>query len=145
MNLRTFIILVLLTLPAITFGQADTALERYKPLAVGIPGVTDTANSRPSLVQYLNALFSLLIAIAGVLAVIRIVLAGFSYMTTDAWGSKEEAVSTIRAVVIGLIVLLLSVVILKTLNPDLLRLDILQFSDGRGAGEGRGPGGGGGI
>lgn len=129
MNLRTFLILIALTLPTLTMGQEQgSALQRYEPLAVGIPGVTDNPSSRPTLVQYLNALFSLLIAIAGVLAVIRIVLAGFSYMTTDAWGSKEEAVSTIRAVVIGLIVLLLSVVILKTLNPDLLRLDILQFN-----------------
>lgn len=144
MNLRTFLILIALTLPTLTFGQGESALQRYQPLAVGIPGVTDNASARPTLVQYLNALFSLLIAIAGVLAVIRIVLAGFSYMTTDAWGSKEEAVSTIRAVVIGLIVLLLSVVILKTLNPDLLRLDILQFSGGRGAGMGQGPSGGGG-
>lgn len=126
MNLRILILLVIFTLPSIAMGE-ESALQRYRPLAVGIPGVTDSDTARPTLVQYLNALFSLLIAVAGVLAVIRIVLAGFSYMTTDAWGSKEEAVSTIRAVMIGLIVLLLSVVILKTLNPDLLRLDILQF------------------
>jgi hypothetical protein len=128
MNIRILLLLVILTIPSLVAGQENNALQRYQPLAVGIPGVTDTKGARPSLVQYLNALFSLLIAIAAVLAVIRIVIAGFSYMTTDAWGSKEEAVSTIRAVVIGLIVLLLSVVILKTLNPDLLRLDILQFN-----------------
>ncbi|MFM2374667.1 MAG: hypothetical protein RLZZ234_662, partial [Candidatus Parcubacteria bacterium] len=47
---------------------------------------------------------------------------------TDAWGSKEEALGTIRAVLIGLIVLLLSTVILRTINPDLLNLDILSLS-----------------
>jgi hypothetical protein len=128
MNFRILLILIALVIPSLVIGQDKSPLQRYEPLAVGIPGVTDTDAARPTLVQYLNAIFSLLIAIAGVLAVIRIVLAGFSYMTTDAWGSKEEAVGTIRAVVIGLIVLLLSVVILKTLNPDLLRLDILQFN-----------------
>ncbi len=127
MNLRIFLLLIFMMIPSAVFG-AESPVQRYQPLAMGIPGVTDSDTARPSLVQYLNALFSLLIAIAGVLAVIRIVVAGFQYMTTDAWGSKEEAVSTIRAVVIGLIVLILSTVILQTLNPDLLRLDILQFN-----------------
>ncbi len=128
MNPRILMIMLLLTLPSVVFGQGESKLQQYQPLAVGIPGVTDTANAHPTLVQYLNALFSFLIAIAAVLAVLRIVVAGFSYMTTDAWGSKEEALGTIRAVLIGLIVLILSVVILRTINPDLLRLDILQFN-----------------
>jgi hypothetical protein len=127
MNLRIFMLVILMMIPSVVLG-AESLVQRYEPMAMGIPGVTDTESDRPTLVQYLNALFSFLIAIAAVLAVLRIVVAGFSYMTTDAWGSKEEAVSTIRAVVIGLIVLILSVVILKTINPDLLNLDILQLN-----------------
>lgn len=99
--------------------------SEYKPLAVGIPGVTDQKGT-PSLISYLNAIFVLAISLGATFAVLRIVAAGFQYMMTDAWGSKEEAVSTIWAVITGLVVLLLSVIILKTINPDLLNLDILR-------------------
>jgi hypothetical protein len=119
------IILLILCVPLGVFAQANLVTE-YEPLAGGIPGITD-AGSTPTLVGYLNAIFSLTISVGAMLAVIRIALAGFQYLSTDAWGSKEEALGTIRAVLIGLIVLLLSVVILRTINPDLLNLDILNL------------------
>lgn len=101
--------------------------NQYTPLAVGIPGVTDKSGT-PSLISYLNAIFTLTISLAATFAVLRIVFAGFQYMMTDAWGSKEEAVSTIWAVITGLVVLLISVLVLKTINPDLLNLDILRLN-----------------
>lgn len=114
------VFLALLALPLVA-----SAAEKYVPLAQ-IPGLTDRVGEAPSLVAYLNAIFFLTISVAALIAVVRIVVAGFKYMMTDAWGGKEEAVSTIKAVVIGLIVLLLTVVILRTINPNLLNLNILQ-------------------
>lgn len=123
-TLLFFIILLAVTLPSLVVALEPS---QYQPLATGIPGVTDKAGT-PTLVQYLNAIFTLTISIAALIAVVRIVIAGFQYMMTDAWGSKEEATSTIKAVVVGLVVLLLSTLILKTINPDLLNLNILQLS-----------------
>jgi hypothetical protein len=127
---KIFLTIVLFSLScAPLFVGAATTPGKYQPLAVGIPGVTDKGvDATPSLIDYLNAIFVLAISLASSFAVVRIVIAGFQYMMTDAWGGKEEAVSTIWAVVTGLIVLLLSVVILKTINPDLLNLDILRLS-----------------
>jgi hypothetical protein len=125
MNIRIVIMSVLLSMPSFALAQANLIPE-YQPLAGGIPGITDTG-STPTLMGYLNAIFTLVISVGAMLAVIRIALAGFQYLSTDAWGSKEEALGTIRAVLIGLIVLLLSTVILRTINPDLLNLDILNL------------------
>lgn len=119
-------ILALLTLLLAPVIASAIEPSEYQPLATGIPGVTDKAGT-PTLVEYLNAIFTITITIAALIAVVRIVVAGFKYMMTDAWGSKEEAISTIQAVVIGLIVLLLTTVILKTINPDLLNLNIFQI------------------
>jgi hypothetical protein len=127
---KTFITLAVVVLsvtPLLVMGAgAPITNNQYQPLAVGIPGVTDKQGT-PSLISYLNAIFTVTISLAATFAVLRIVIAGFQYMMTDAWGSKEEALGTIWAVVTGLIVLLLSVVVLKTINPDLLNLDILRL------------------
>lgn len=114
--------LTLLVLPSI--GAAQESGE-YKPLTT-IPGVTDGTDL--TLASYLGALFTLMIALSAIFAVVRITVAGFQYMMTDAWGSKEEAKGTIKAVLIGLIVLLLSVVILETVNPNIVSLDVLNPS-----------------
>jgi multisubunit Na+/H+ antiporter MnhB subunit len=126
MNTRIAVISIFLLIPTVGLAQANL-IPQYVPLAGDIPGITDT-DSTPTLIGYLNAIFTLTISVGAMLAVIRIALAGFQYLSTDAWGSKEEALGTIRAVLIGLIVLLLSTVILRTINPDLLNLDILSLS-----------------
>ena len=126
---KTVLTLAIVSLSFVPLYTGAATPGQYQPLAVGIPGVTDKgAGVTPSLVDYLNAIFTLTISLAASFAVVRIVVAGFQYMMTDAWGGKEEAVSTIWAVVTGLVVLLLSVVVLKTINPDLLNLDILRLN-----------------
>lgn len=121
----TRIIIFTLTLLSLPFFGAAQESSEYKPLTT-IPGVTDGTSL--TLASYLNAIFTLLIALAAIFAVVRITVAGFQYMMTDAWGSKEEAKGTIKAVLIGLIVLLLTVVILETVNPNILSLDVLNPS-----------------
>lgn len=113
----TFIFIALL--PLSVFAQK----QEYVPLA-NIPLITP---KDPTLIQYLNAVFMLSIAVAAIVAVLRIVLAGFKYMiATDGWANKEEAKGEIAAVITGLIVLLLSFIILQQINPDLVKLRILQ-------------------
>ncbi len=121
--MRAFLVsiyVVVVSMPLVVFG-ADT--QTYVPLA-GVPLVDSKS---PTVVGYLNALFTLSIAVAAIFAMFRIVMAGFKYMmASDSWGSKEEAKSDITAVITGLVVLLLSFIILAQINPELVKLTILQ-------------------
>jgi hypothetical protein len=106
--------------PHTVFGQ-NTTVEL---LAEGIPGI----EGGQSFSSYLQSLFQLGIGVAVVLAVIQIVLGGFKYMTTDAAGGKEEGKEKIRGAIYGLILALATVLILQTINPNIVSLKI-NFSD----------------
>lgn len=106
-----------LTFSTLAFAQG----EAYQPLT-GIPGV-DPNNL--SLVSYVNALFLLSIALGAMLAVIKIVLAGFKYMFTDVVTTKSDAKSDIYGALLGLGILLATFVVLYTINPQLTSLNIL--------------------
>lgn len=115
----TLLSVLIVTLPAAVFAEPLV----YKPL-VNLPRIQ---SDNPTLVGYLNTIFMLSIAIAAIVAVFRITLAGFSYMiATDRWASKEEANTQIWAVITGLVVLLLAFIILQQINPALVELKILK-------------------
>ncbi len=89
----------------------------YKPI-VGIPGVdTDTVGNGFS--SYINAIYLLSISIAALLAVLKIIFAGATYMLTDLVGSKEKAKKDIRGALFGLLLILGVVLILNVINPNL--------------------------
>ena len=71
---------------------------------------------------YLQNIFTFGIALAGGLAVIRIVIAGIMYMLTDMVTKKEDAKDMIWSAIQGLLLALCSYVILYTINPELVKL-----------------------
>ncbi|MBP6925542.1 MAG: hypothetical protein KBC22_00580 [Candidatus Pacebacteria bacterium] len=73
--------------------------------------------------KYLNMVIQIVISLAGVLAVIMIIVGGVQYMTTDAFAGKSDARATITKALLGLILALGSYLILKTINPNLLQLE----------------------
>lgn len=81
--------------------------------------------SSGSLAELLNKLFFASITLGAILAVIKLMWAGYEYMATDLWTRKETAKKTIENVVIGLLLLLSIWLILYQINPQLLNLDIL--------------------
>lgn len=103
------------------FTLAFAQGEPYQPLT-GIPGV-DPDNL--TLISYVNALFLLSIALGAMLAVIKIVVAGFKYMFTDVVPTKSDAKSDIYGALLGLGILLATFVVLWTINPQLINLDVL--------------------
>lgn len=107
----------------LVYGQQPTG--EYQPLT-GIPGV-DPNNL--NLVGYVNALFLLSIALGGILAVIRITLAGFKYMMTDVVSTKGSAKDDIYSSLLGLGILLATFIVLYTINPQLTNLNILSGAD----------------
>jgi hypothetical protein len=76
----------------------------------------------------LNGIFRLAIVAAGVLAVAYIIIGGFEYMVAGAREGKKDGRERIEKAIFGLILLLLSYVILNTINPDLLNLDPFRTS-----------------
>lgn len=111
------------------------AVGAFKPLTEGQNGGAELApfltqafgGSGPtSLVGLFNAAFRVAIAIGAILAVIRLVYAGFIYMSTDIFGAKVNAKEMIWNALTGLLLLLSIWLILNQINPQILGLNLLQ-------------------
>lgn len=105
--LKLLSILVLIA-PIAVFAQ-------YQPL-VGIPGV---GNNTQDFDAYLQAVYATSISLAALLAVIKIVIAGVKWMTTDIVSSKSNAKADIQGAILGLVVILAAVLILYIINPNI--------------------------
>jgi hypothetical protein len=87
-----------------------------------IEGIYRTGN----LADFFTTLFTTAISIGAIAAVLRLAYAGYMYMVSDMWTSKEHARGIIRDVFLGLLLLLAIWLILFQINPDILKLDILS-------------------
>ncbi len=71
---------------------------------------------------YIQYMFNLFIAVAAVTAIFMIVLGGFEYMTTDAIQNKADGLKKIQNAVYGLLMVLCSFLILRTINPQFVAI-----------------------
>jgi hypothetical protein len=124
--LPLFVFILLLT-PVVTLAQ-------FEPL-VGIPGITDP---NADFNDYINTLYAISISVAGLVAVIKIIIAGVKWMLSDLVSSKQEAKSDIQGALIGLLIIISAVLILEVINPQLtqsrLFLDPVDRPSGSGSG-----------
>lgn len=75
--------------------------------------------------DYLSGLYRLALYAAVIAAIIQISIAGFIYATSgDSSSKQKEAKDQIRDAIIGLILIISSVLILRTINPDLVKLNV---------------------
>ena len=114
----------------LTFSITSIALaaEGYQPL-VSLPGVQTereaiTATETGDLSSYARNIFYLLLGITGVLAVVKIVIGGIEYMSSDIVGDKTEGKDIINQALYGLIIALAAWLILNSINPQLLNFVI---------------------
>ena len=122
---------ILLLLPLTTYAQVQDNL-------VNIPGLQgDTVGA------YVAALFYLAIGIAALFAVVKLVIAGAKYMLSDVSNTKESAKSDIRGAIIGLLLILGTVLILETIDDNILDTNIVLREIEIDPGNGWGGGGGG--
>jgi hypothetical protein len=89
-----------------------------------IPGVAGKTGSKFDFPAFMRGLFSALLAIGAILAVFMLVYGGISYMMSDVVGNKAKAKERMRDAVLGLLLLIGSVLILRTINPNLLNFDL---------------------
>ncbi len=71
---------------------------------------------------FVNRFFFASISIGGMLAVIRLVWAGYEYMASDLWTDKEKAKQIIKDTMLGIVLLIAVWIILNQINPHILDL-----------------------
>jgi hypothetical protein len=109
-------------LPFISLAQ-EGGIE-YTPITVsGVPGVIGPGEET-RIEPFLTNIFTFLIGIAAVLAIIQITLGGVQYMTSNAVGSIEDAKDKIRQAIIGLLLILGTYIILQQINPALVNINL---------------------
>jgi hypothetical protein len=97
--------------PVVVFAQ-PASYELLAPIG--------TVTQVSSFGAYLKIVFEGTIGVAGVLAVVMIVICGIKMMTTEAISSRGEAKQCITNAIIGLLLAIGSWLILNTINPVLL-------------------------
>ncbi len=115
--LQIVILLALLTVAAPVFAAEDTCAGDE---LARIFCATDLASA-------VNSAFQVSMLVGAVLAMLRIGYAGYLYMgSADMWSTKEHAKEVFKDAIIGLLLLLAIWMILNQINPDILKLELLQ-------------------
>lgn len=97
-----------------------------RELEVPLPGLS----SDPELGDYISAIFNLLMGIAGIIAVLALIIGGVRLMTSA--GNPEargDAKKRITAAIFGMILLFSSYLIMKTINPQIIEPHIGTLPD----------------
>jgi len=115
------LILFLVMFIALTGPTIVLAQSQYTPLAP-LPGITPSTPT--NLGTYANTLVKILIGVAAVLAIIMIMIGGLQYMSTDAISGKQEGKERITQALFGLGLAIASWLILTTISPTLLKVDL---------------------
>ncbi len=109
---------------AINNGTGDSL--NYKLLA---PIGKTTEIKTNDIGKYFDILFNMAIGIAGVLAVVMIVIGGIQWMGSESIFGKTEGKERVTSAILGLLIILGSYALLNTINPNLLGkkgLDVVQ-------------------
>lgn len=115
--------LLLISSPVLLNAQEAPATE-YKLLEKIPLGPGGQTQEKTNTFEYLPSLFRMMIGLAGILAVVMIILGGIKYMSTDAWSEKSEAQKTINNALGGLLLVISSWLILYTINPRLIEINL---------------------
>jgi len=122
-----FLIGIIAFIPTLVLADGLFQTTPFQPL-VGIPGVTDTQtdpNNPVSFNSYINALYIFAITAGALLAVIKLIVAGVKYMFSDVVTTKSDATKEIKGALLGLLIVVGSVVILNTINPNITNFDLM--------------------
>lgn len=124
-------VLAIISFCVIFHGNVALAqTSAYTPLeplpCIPANGITPTdcmvAGNKIDFATYFQYIFNLAIAMAAALAVFMIVWGGFTYMTTDSWSGKSAGLEKAKHAVYGLVLILASYLILRTIDPRLVAI-----------------------
>ncbi len=122
-----FVVMAQVNSPA---NPSSNSSANYTPLSplpcVPANGVTcPNGTSAPTTINfqnYVQSFINIVIALAAAAAVFMIVLGGFQYMTTDSWNKKSDGLERARNALLGLLLVLCSYIILRTIDPRLVTI-----------------------
>lgn len=135
-NLHTkkllYLLPLVITLSILLLGIYSTAIgvehvaqiDSYTPISA-LP--IDDANVQDP-TGYIAGYFKIFIIVISFLAVIRLMICGFQFMLSESISIKADAKKCIWAVIFGLFIILLSWLILFTINPDLVKINFESIS-----------------
>jgi hypothetical protein len=89
---------------------------------VTCPGGNGSLQDKVTFQQYVQYSINLLIALAAVAAVFMIVWGGFEYMTSASFSTKSDGLAKVRNAVYGLVLVLASYLIIKTIDPRFVNI-----------------------
>lgn len=107
---------------AAAFAQSSS---EYTPLTA-IPYLTapEAGKTTVNPVNLVKNIYGVSIAVGAVIAVAMIIWAGLEYATVEAFGSKSDAKERWTHAIYGLLLLLSAYVILRTINVDLVNVNL---------------------
>lgn len=116
--IKTVGLFSLLLIAGVAFAQDPVVVQ---PLT-DLPGIEEAqAGGVGTLV---NTLYTYLIGIGAIAAVLVIMFGGFKYMTSESIGSKSQGREDIQRAILGLLLLLSPVIVFGIINQDITRLDL---------------------
>ncbi len=119
---KKIIILVIVLFSVFHFLFSTTALAQYQ-LETALPEIPGVPAPSSGLPEYLNYLFVFGLGIIGVVALAVMMFGGIQYiLAAGNVGKTTEAKEWIYAALTGLGLLLVSYLLLRTINPDLVNL-----------------------
>jgi hypothetical protein len=116
------LLVVVLASGALTPLMVTATMPDFVPLSPNLPvigGVSDMAG-------LLNGLMGISVAVASLLAVIMLTIGGFKYMTTDSSFQMGSAKEQIANAIIGLLIVLAAILLLETINPEIVSMNLFK-------------------
>ncbi|MEX0919414.1 MAG: pilin, partial [Parcubacteria group bacterium] len=104
-------------------GDTQTPYQVLEPLP-GTYEIDSEGEEVTTASRYIAGIFTLIIGLAGALAVVMIIIGGIQYMSTDAMSGKSEAKSTISNALWGLVLAMSAWIILNTIDESLVEFDL---------------------
>lgn len=124
MNIMKVSIKIFALITLILTGTLIASAQGYVPLE-SIPGVTQAGTS-VNMSDYLSGLIKFLIAFSSAFAVLMLIVGGTEYVAAGALPSaKSEAKKRMIGAITGLIIVLVSYLILNSINPKLVQFNLM--------------------
>lgn len=99
----------------------------FVPLSEDIDTVLGGYTPGSGMTEFINKAFGVSVGVAAVLAVIMVAIGGFKYMTSESVFNIGGAKEQITNAIVGLIIVLAAVVILQTINPEIVSLKLFEL------------------
>jgi hypothetical protein len=99
----------------------------------GLPVNPEDPSCKAKIESYIPTIFQLAIGLAGAFAVVMIVVGGVQYLSSDAISGKSAGKERIQNALIGLLLAIGAFIILNTINPKALSLNLGQIGPIDGA------------